>query len=97
MIRFAPPELMLAPGRGIDADYARALADCLNPKFGEPGPRWTIEIGDGIAAPSLLDRARAHEDSPRPPLQSAPMVKAVHAHFPEATLLDDPRSSPPWT
>jgi DNA polymerase-3 subunit gamma/tau len=58
VIRFAPPELMLAPGRGIGATFARELSDCLNPRFGEPGPRWTVQVSDGIAAPSMLDRAR---------------------------------------
>ena len=97
VIRFEPPELMLAPGRGIDPAFARELADCLNPKFGEAGPRWTIAVSDGIAAPSMLDQARASEEAARDAVLNAPMVKAVTTHFPNATLLDDPRSSPPWT
>jgi DNA polymerase-3 subunit gamma/tau len=97
VIRFEPPQLMLAPGRGIDATFARELAECLNPKFGEPGPRWTVAVSDGIAQPSMLDRAKADDAAARDAILSEPMVQAVRSHFPQATLIDEPGSSPPWT
>ena len=92
VIRFEPPQLMLAPGRGIDAGFARELAECLNPKFGEDGPRWQVSISEGIARPSMLEQMRAKDDAARDAVLNSPMVAAVRTAFPDATLLDDMRS-----
>jgi DNA polymerase-3 subunit gamma/tau len=91
VIRFAPPEMMLAPSRGVDGAFARELADCLNPKFGEDGPRWEIKVGEGVGQASMLDRARAKEMADRDAILNSPMVAAVRAAFPDA-VLEDQRS-----
>jgi len=91
VIRFAPPELMLAAGRGIDPAYARDLADCLNPKFGEEGARWTVTVGEGIAKPSMREQEQARESAARDAVLASPMVAAVRNHFPDA-VLEEPRS-----
>ena len=97
VIRFAPPELMLAAGKGIDAAFAQELQACLNPKFGESGARWSIGVSDGIGKPSLSEQARAAEDAARDAILATPLAVAARAAFPDAELIgyssDDPRSA----
>ena len=97
IIRFAPPEVMLAAGRGIDAAFAGEVQGCLNPKYGEPGARWQITVSDGIGKPSLRDLEDAAEQAARDAILARPIVAAARAAFPDAELIDyssdDPRSA----
>ncbi|MDO6415927.1 DNA polymerase III subunit gamma/tau [Sphingomonas sp. BIUV-7] len=100
MIRFQPPEMVIAAGQGIGPGFGKELQDCLNPRIGELGERWTISVQDGIGRPSLLDEAKAHESAARDALLATPVVAAAFAAFPDAELIgyapedrgDDPRS-----
>ncbi len=92
IIRFLPPEMMLAEAKGVDAAFARQLQDCLNPKLGEAGPRWQIEVAEGIGKPSLHDEAVVRENAAREAILKMPMVAAVRAAFPDAELIEDSRS-----
>ena len=89
MIRYAPPEMLLSQHGAIDAGFAKALQDCLNPRVGEPGTRWTIGVAQAIGSPSLHDEAKAAEARAREAILASPIVAAVRAAFPDAELIED--------
>jgi DNA polymerase III subunit gamma/tau len=92
IIRFEPPELMLVEEKAINAAFAKQLQDCLNPKLGEEGVRWTITVSQGIGRASLRDREIAAAEAARDEILNAPMVAAVRAAFPQAELIENTRS-----
>ena len=92
LIRFEPPEMVIATGQGIGPGFGKELQDCLNPRLGDLGERWTISVQDGIGRPSLLDEAKAQEAAARDAILATPIVAAAFAAFPDAELIEDPRS-----
>jgi DNA polymerase III subunit gamma/tau len=89
IIRFAPPELLLAAGRGADADYARELQDCLK-RSSPPGTGWSVSIAEGIGKPSLHEEEQAREAEARESILNSPVVAATRAAFPDAELIETP-------
>jgi DNA polymerase-3 subunit gamma/tau len=92
VIRFEPPEIMLMEHNAINASYAQDLQNCLNPRFGETGVRWTITVSQGIGRPSMREKEDAAAQSARDEILNAPMVAAVRSVFPGAELIDEVRS-----
>ena len=93
VIRYAPPEMLLSQHGAIDASFAKALQDCLNPRVGEPGTRWSIGVAQGIGSPSLHDEGKAAEARAKEAILASPIVAAARAAFPQAELIDDNRST----
>ncbi len=94
LVRLAAPELVLQPvkPRAVDAvrGFVRDLAVALRKAT---GVAWQVSIGEGAASPSLHEQAQAAEKSARDAILAAPLVAAVRAAFPDAELIDDPRSA----
>lgn len=81
LIRYAPPELVIAARRPIDM---KELTSRLN---STTGMAWTVTIGDGPAEATLWEQEKAAEDSARQAILSTPIVSAAMATFPNAELL----------
>ncbi|WP_420137565.1 DNA polymerase III subunit gamma/tau [Sphingomonas sp.] len=92
VIRFEPPEIMLMEHNAINAAFAQDLQNCLNPRFGETGQRWTITVSQGIGRPSLREKEQAAAQAARDEILNAPMVAAVRSVFPDAELIEETRS-----
>ncbi|WP_442681156.1 DNA polymerase III subunit gamma/tau [Sphingomonas sp. ASY06-1R] len=92
VIRFEPPEIMLMEHNAINAAFAQDLQNCLNPRFGETGQRWTVTVSQGIGRPSLREKEQAAAQSARDHILNAPMVAAVRSVFPDAELIEETRS-----
>jgi len=92
VIRFEPPEIMLMEHNAINAAFAQELQNCLNPRFGEDGVRWTITVSQGIGRPSMREKELAADQAARDAILNAPMVAAVRSVFPDAELIEEVRS-----
>ncbi|WP_116089541.1 DNA polymerase III subunit gamma/tau [Sphingomonas crusticola] len=92
VIRFEPPEIMLMEHNAINAAFAQELQNCLNPRFGEEGVRWTITVSQGIGRPSMREKEQAAAQAARDEILNAPMVAAVRSVFPDAELIEEVRS-----
>ncbi|UAK23438.1 DNA polymerase III subunit gamma/tau [Sphingomonas nostoxanthinifaciens] len=93
VIRFAPPEIVLAESRAIGPGFVQEVLACINPKFGESGLRWEISVAQGLGKASMREQERAQEQAARDAILDAPMVAAVRAAFPDAELIEEPRSA----
>jgi DNA polymerase-3 subunit gamma/tau len=93
-IRFAPPELVIAKGCGFDDGTDRQLLDCLR-KSSPPGTGWTIGVAEGIGRASLHDAEKAQDAAARDTILNSPIVAAARAAFPDAELIETPRSALP--
>jgi DNA polymerase III subunit gamma/tau len=85
LIEYAPPRLVYQLSGPISPGFSSDLRDALQKTTGE---RWELEIGEGDAAPSLLEVERAQENAQRNMIMESPLVKAAFAAFPDAELLD---------
>jgi DNA polymerase III subunit gamma/tau len=85
LIEYAPPRLVYQLSGPISPGFSSDLRDALQKTTGE---RWELEIGEGDAAPTLLEVERAQEDAQRNMIMESPLVKAAFAAFPDAELLD---------
>ena len=94
LIDYAPPRLALRPLKPLASEFGRDLAAALK-QITEM--TWAVEMGEGPAAPSLLEQERAAEAAARDAILATPVVAAAFAAFPEAELIsygaDDPRSA----
>jgi DNA polymerase-3 subunit gamma/tau len=94
LVRYAPPELAIAPTKPLSGDFVRDLARALHEVT---GTRWQVGLAEGTAEPSLreqeLDAKRAEEKGVR----ETPIVRAALEAFPDAELvgysLEDKRSA----
>jgi DNA polymerase III subunit gamma/tau len=85
LVEYAPPRLVYQLSGPISPGFSSDLRDALQKTTGE---RWELEIGEGDAAPTLLEVERAQEDAQRNMIMESPLVKAAFAAFPDAELLD---------
>jgi DNA polymerase-3 subunit gamma/tau len=88
LVRYAPPALVLQQaGKARDArdldKIIRNLREALSTLFGE---RWTVELGDGPAEPSLREQELAAAEAVRQQVLDSPLVKAAMDAFPGAEL-----------
>ncbi|RVT40863.1 DNA polymerase III subunit gamma/tau [Sphingobium algorifonticola] len=81
LIRYAPPELVIATRRPID------LKDLTTRLNAATGMAWAVSLGEGPGEPTLWDQEKAAEDSARQAILSTPIVSAAMAAFPQAELL----------
>jgi len=83
LVRFAPGriELRVAPDapRDLAADLSALLID-------RTGQRWTIALSNAEGEPTLAQQGRAAEADRRAVAESHPLVQAVLAAFPGATI-----------
>jgi len=84
LVRFAPPELEIAPIRPLGADFHRDLSVWLK---GETGQVWHIADGEGPAEPTLKEQESARESAARDAILASPNVRAIIEAFPEAELV----------
>ena len=84
LVRFAPPELEIAPVRPLGADFHRDLAAWLK---GETGQAWRVADGEGPAEPTLKEQESAREAAARDAILASPNVRAIIEAFPEAELV----------
>ncbi len=85
IIEYAPPRLVYQLAGPISPGFSADLRDALQKTTGE---RWDLELGEGDAAPTLLEVERAQADAERHMIMGSPLVKAAFAAFPDAELLD---------
>jgi DNA polymerase-3 subunit gamma/tau len=85
LVRYAPPELVLAAIKPLPSDFARDLAAALKTLT---GMSWQVELTEERAAPSLLDQDRQRENEAREAILADPAVMAVMQAFPDAELID---------
>lgn len=83
LVRYAPPDLVLRPVRALDSGFVRDLAAALKAATGKA---WEVTIGDGPAAPSLLEQERAAADAERNAVLAMPVVRAAFEAFADAEL-----------
>ncbi len=88
--RIAPPAFVIAAAPGINAQFAADLRDRLRQIL--PGHVWQIEVVAGIGKPSLDDEQRAAEAAAREAILATPVVAAIRSAFPDAELIEEPRS-----
>jgi DNA polymerase-3 subunit gamma/tau len=85
LVRYAPPELVLAAVKPLPNDFARDLAAALKSLT---GMAWQVEITEEHAAPSLLDQDRQRENDARDAILADPAVMVAMQAFPDAELID---------
>ena len=83
VVRYAPPELVLKPGRPLGGDWPRELAAVLKSVTGTP---WQVSLSDEAAEPSLLDQEKMAEERVRSEVLADANVRAVMDAFPDAEL-----------
>jgi DNA polymerase-3 subunit gamma/tau len=83
LVRYAPPELALKPGRPLGGDWPRELAAALKPLT---GLSWNIVLSDEAGEPSLLDQEKMLKQRVRADVLADPNVRAVMDAFPDAEL-----------
>jgi DNA polymerase-3 subunit gamma/tau len=90
LISYAPPRLALKALKPLPQEFARDLSAVLRRLTNAV---WDVTMTDGDAAPSLLAQERAAESAVRDAILGAPLVAAARAAFPDAELIEEPRSS----
>ncbi|HYF07316.1 MAG TPA: DNA polymerase III subunit gamma/tau, partial [Acetobacteraceae bacterium] len=83
LVRFAPGRIELRPRPDAPRDLAAQLADLLNERT---GARWTISLSNAEGDPTLAEQARAADADRRATARSHPLVQAILAAFPGATI-----------
>ncbi|WP_340264087.1 DNA polymerase III subunit gamma/tau [Sphingobium mellinum] len=83
LVRYEPRaiDVQLVPPLG--RDFAKTLESALHQVT---QVRWQVQISEGAAAPTLLERAEAAEARERAEIFETPVVKAAFAAFPDADL-----------
>jgi DNA polymerase III subunit gamma/tau len=85
LVSYAPLHIAYQLGGPVGPGFAGDWADAL---FKLTGQRWQLEMGEGEAAPSLLEAERAAIEAERQAVLNSPLVRAAFEAFPEAELLD---------
>jgi DNA polymerase-3 subunit gamma/tau len=83
LVRFEPGRIEFRPARGAPADLAGRLAERLREWTGQ---RWVITIAADAGEPTLGQRAADSEASRKAEIEQHPLIKAVIATFPGATI-----------
>ena len=83
LVRFAPGRLELRVRPEVPRDLAAQLGGLLREAT---GARWTIALSNAEGEPTLAEQGRAAEASRRDLARSHPLVQAVLAAFPGATI-----------
>ncbi|HYI82950.1 MAG TPA: DNA polymerase III subunit gamma/tau, partial [Acetobacteraceae bacterium] len=83
LVRFAPGRLELRVRPEVPRDFAAQLAGLLGETT---GTRWAIALSNAEGEPTLAEQGRAAEASRRDLARSHPLVQAVLAAFPGATI-----------
>jgi DNA polymerase III subunit gamma/tau len=83
LVRFAPGRLELRVRPEVPRDFAAQLAGLLGETT---GTRWAIALSNAEGEPTVADQGRAAEASRRDLARSHPLVQAVLAAFPGATI-----------
>jgi DNA polymerase-3 subunit gamma/tau len=83
LVRYAPPELVLKPGRRLGPDWTRELCAVLK---SATGTSWQVSLSDEPGEPSLLDQEKMAEERVRAEVLADPGVRAVMEAFPDAEL-----------
>src|SRR5271163_5317306 len=83
LVHFEPGRIEFRPAEGAPRDLANRLAQLL----GEwTGTRWLVAISDEEGEPTLRQQEATHERDLRNEVASHPLVQAVLATFPGATI-----------
>ncbi|MGQ7828746.1 DNA polymerase III subunit gamma/tau [Altererythrobacter sp. Z27] len=86
VVELTPGRLVYQVAEGLSDDPGAELRDCL---FRLTGSRWTVEQGQGEAAPTLREQEQAAKESREAAIREHPLVKATFEAFPEAELLSE--------
>ncbi|WP_027284465.1 DNA polymerase III subunit gamma/tau [Rubritepida flocculans] len=82
-VRLAPPRIEIRVRPQAPRDLAAQLAALLEART---GTRWTIALSNAPGAPTLAEQSAAAEQDRRAAAAQHPMVQAILAAFPGATL-----------
>ncbi|MGF1550321.1 MAG: DNA polymerase III subunit gamma/tau [Sphingomonadaceae bacterium] len=83
LVRYQPPELAIRPLKPMANEFARDLAAALKAMTGE---RWTVQLADAPAEPSLREQERDAETRRQEKVRADPLVEAAFEAFPDAEL-----------
>ena len=83
LVHFEPGRIEFRPAEGAPRDLANRLAQLLSEWT---GTRWLVAISDAEGEPTLRQQEAAHERDLRNEVASHPLVQAVLATFPGATI-----------
>ncbi|WP_136683592.1 DNA polymerase III subunit gamma/tau [Falsirhodobacter xinxiangensis] len=84
LVRYQPGRIEFEPGPGAPRDLAAKLAQRLQ---GWTGQRWGVSIASG-GAPTIAELRQAEEQGARAEAMGLPIVQAILAAFPGATIAD---------
>ena len=83
LVSYAPGALALRPLRPLGNDFARDLAASAKVVTGLP---WTVTLSETGGVPSLQEQAKMAEERDRAAVLEDPVIAALLAAFPDATL-----------
>ncbi len=83
LVDFAPGALTLRPLRPLGNDFTRELAAAATEVTGRA---WTITLADAGGLPSLQEQARMADERDRAAVLEEPVMAALLAAFPDATI-----------
>jgi DNA polymerase-3 subunit gamma/tau len=86
LLRFTQPQ-------GFREDLVPELRDGL---FRLTGERWTVERCDETGLPTLVERGEAAKASAQDAVRATPLVQAVMAAFPGATIIPEDEDAAPY-
>ncbi|MDH2327288.1 DNA polymerase III subunit gamma/tau [Cereibacter sp. SYSU M97828] len=84
LVRYQPGRIEFEPGPGAPRDLAAKLAQRLQ---GWTGQRWGVSIASG-GAPTIAEVRQAEEQGAKAEAMGLPIVQAILAAFPGATIAD---------
>jgi DNA polymerase-3 subunit gamma/tau len=82
-VRLAPGRVEIRPRPAAPRDLAAQLAALLAERT---GARWTVTVSNEEGGPTLAEQARSAETDRREAARSHPLVQAILAAFPGATI-----------
>jgi len=83
LISFARGTLVLRPMRPLGADFVRDLTSAAREAT---GAAWSVTLAENGGDPSLLDQAKMADERDRAAIMEEPVMAALMAAFPDATL-----------
>ena len=83
LVSFAPGTLVLRPMRPLGADFVRDLTSAAREAT---GVAWSVTLAESGGDPSLLDQAKMADERDRAAIMEEPVMAALMAAFPDATL-----------
>ncbi len=92
LVRYAPPELIYQPAGRLPDGFENDVRDVLYKLTGE---RWTVEQGEGAAAPTEREIEQHQAEDARAALLASPLVKAALEAFPDARILETEAENDP--